>query len=141
MVTYRTDITVPIMTPTNTVHQDVPSPSAVQHAYSAADEDFVTSSILSNPSSAQHLASRRPVDLESIRAEAQALIDAQKFNTRKAFKAYLDEEIARLTHAAVERARRRQAALDANRTVDEEVKKLEGRYETERRALENRLGK
>ncbi|KIW06393.1 uncharacterized protein PV09_02846 [Verruconis gallopava] len=137
------DITMPIRTPTSATHAEAAAAAGSptdERPYSAAQEDFATSALLSEQSTASELASQQvPVDLEVAKAEAQALIDAQKFGTRKAFKAHLDEEIGRLTREAEARAKKRDEALKVNEGVDEEIKKLEAQYETERRALGRRL--
>lgn len=136
------DILVPIMTPTETVHPNLPSPSSeVHNTYNAADEDYATQAILDSPANALNLASHIPNDLESLKAEAQAIVDAQKMNTRKAFKNYLDEEISRLTREAMIRAQKRDEGLRVNQRVEDDIKKLEAKFELEKRALEKRMGK
>jgi peptidoglycan hydrolase CwlO-like protein len=141
---HRADnITVPIMTPTSPTQQLTLQP------YSAASEDFVTTSLLSLtaiPAADLSIQFHPPPLADdpasaSIKSSAQAIVDAQKFNTRKAFKVHLDEEIARLSGEVEERARRRRDAMAENGRTEEEIKKLEGRYETERRALEKRMGR
>ena len=145
----RTDITVPIMTPTEPSHPDLPtpteqSPESQTPPYNPALENAATNSMLNDLTGLPELASTSipaftPAELEAIKLEAQALIDANKFTTKKAFRNYLDEEMAVLVAEAEVKARKRSEALRANGGVEMEIRRLEARYETERRALGKRM--
>jgi hypothetical protein len=153
---HRTDITVPIMTPTESTHPTLPSPRGSplppHHAsiqtqshplplpYSPANEDAATKSILTSPSSIPDVAaSSIPLNASLIKEEAQGLIDTHKFTTKKAFRAFLEEEMAGLIQEVEERARRREDGRRVNEGVEEEVKQRTMEFETERRALAKRM--
>lgn len=143
-------ITVPIMTPTETSHSDLPTPTEETNQQQAAEydagrENHAAHSILSDLDGLPNYASTSSAplsqtQLDTIKAEAQSVIDTQKFTTKKGFKNWLDEEMAVLVQDAEQRAKKRSEAMRANENVEEEIRKLEARYETEMRALKKRMG-
>lgn len=148
---HRTDITVPIMTPTESTHPDLPTPTSetpphhhTQQPYNAALEDSAASSILTDLAGLPTLASTSlpplsPTALDALKLKAQSLIDTNKFTTKKAFRQFLEEEMAVLVAEAEVKARKRTEAVRVNEGVEEEIRRLEARYETERRALGKRM--
>lgn len=150
-LTSRTDITVPIMTPTPTQSQS-PTPQHRNHndsdamtsqrqipqqdTYSASVEDKLSADILSAfpPTLDTSFLTR-----EAIMQEAQRQASIHRLNSKKGFKAWLDEEVVRLEGKILERARRRQDALAINRQVDEELRALEEQYAVEKRVLDRKI--
>lgn len=147
-LTSRTDITVPIMTPTPTQSQsptaqqhdhDNPDPAAQmsqQNTYSASVEDRLSSDILASYPPALDTSS---LTREDIRQRAQVLAAKHGLNSKKGFKAWLEEEVVRLEGELLARAKRRQDALAHNRSVDEELRALEEQYAVEKRVLGRKI--
>ena len=125
MATYahRTDITVPIMTPTEATHPGAPSPTPGASTttepppYSAEAENHATATLLSLstsdaiPDAAASINATLPhsqqtLNHDVLKQQAQSLIETNKFTTKKQFKQHLEAEMEGLVREVQERARR-----------------------------------